>query len=77
MIETANHPLLELLQIVTNHTHSYWGLCTPLCTKLTAHTLCNYDILLMGKPKFLPIKNLAHDHVMIPLHNAVQRQGIT
>jgi hypothetical protein len=42
-----------------NHAHTFWGLCTRLYTKLTAHTLCVYINRLIGKPAFLQIKALA------------------
>jgi hypothetical protein len=53
MIETVNHQLSELFQIEINHAHTFWGLCTKLYTKLTAHTLCIFINLLLGKPEFL------------------------
>ena len=59
MIETVNHQLSELFQIEINHAHTFWGLCTRLYTKLTAHTLCIYINRLLGKPYFLQIKLLA------------------
>jgi hypothetical protein len=59
MIETVNHQLSELFQIETNHAHTFWGLCTRLYSKLTAHTLCIYINRLLGKPDFLQIKSLA------------------
>lgn len=59
MIETVNHQLSELFQIEINHAHTFWGLCTRLYTKLTAHTLCIYINRLLGKPEFLQIKSLA------------------
>ena len=59
MIETVNHQLSELFHIEVNHAHTFWGLCTRLYTKLTAHTLCIYINRLMGKPEFLQIKALA------------------
>ena len=39
--------------------HTFWGLCTRLISKLTAHTLCIYINRLLGKPDFLQIKALA------------------
>jgi hypothetical protein len=62
MIETVNHQLSEIFQIEINHAHTFWGLCTRLYTKLTAHTLCIYINRLLGKPEFLQIKNLAFPH---------------
>jgi len=59
MIETVNHQLSELFQIEINHAHTFWGLCTRLYSKLTAHTLCIYINRLLGKPDFLQIKSLA------------------
>ena len=59
MIETVNHQLSELFHIEINHAHTFWGLCTRLYTKLTAHTLCIYINRLLGKPEFLQIKSLA------------------
>jgi len=59
MIETVNHQLSELFQIEINHAHTFWGLCTRLYTKLTAHTLCIYINRLLEKPEFLQIKSLA------------------
>ena len=59
IIETVNHQLSELFQIEINHAHTFWGLCTRLYTKLTAHTLCIYINRLLGKPDFLQLKSLA------------------
>jgi hypothetical protein len=59
MIETANAQLSTQFNIEINHAHSFWGLCTRLYTKLTAHTLCIYLNRLIGKPAFLQIKSLA------------------
>ena len=58
MIETVNHQLSELFQIEINHAHTFWGLCTRLYSKLTAHTLCIYINRLLDKPDFLQIKSL-------------------
>lgn len=58
-IETVNGQLSEQFNIETNHAHTFWGLCTRLYTKLTAHTLCIYINRLMGKSEFLQIKALA------------------
>jgi hypothetical protein len=59
IIETVNHQLSEMFQIEINHAHTFWGLCSRLYTKLTAHTLCIYINRLLGKPDFLQIKSLA------------------
>jgi len=59
IIETVNGQLSEQFNIETNHAHTFWGLCTRLYTKLTAHTLCIYINRLLGKPEFLQIKALA------------------
>jgi len=59
IIETVNDQLSEQFNIETNHAHTFWGLCTRLYTKLTAHTLCIYINRLLGKPEFLQIKALA------------------
>ena len=42
MVETVNGQLSEQFHIEKNHAHSFWGLCTQLYSKLTAHTLCIY-----------------------------------
>jgi hypothetical protein len=59
MIETVNGQLSEQFNIETNHAHTFWGLCTRLYSKLTAHTLCIYINRLLGKPDYLQIKSLA------------------
>jgi hypothetical protein len=59
LIETVNSQLAGQLGIEKNYAHSFWGLCTRLYTKLTAHTLCIYINRLLGKPDFLQIKALA------------------
>ena len=59
IIETVNGQLVEQFHIETNHAHTFWGLCTRLYSKLTAHTLCIYLNRLFGKPDFLQIKALA------------------
>jgi hypothetical protein len=59
LIETVNGQLTEQFHIDVNHAHSFWGLCTRLYSKLTAHTLCIHINRLMGKPQFLQIKALA------------------
>lgn len=59
IIETVNGQLADQFQIETNHAHTFWGLCTRLWTKLTAHTLCIYINRLLGIDDFLQIKALA------------------
>ena len=59
IIETVNGQLTDQFTIETNYAHSFWGLCTRLYTKLTAHTLCIYLNRLLGNPEWLQIKGLA------------------
>lgn len=59
LVETVNGQLTEQLGIEKNHAHTFWGLCTRLYAKLTAHTLCIYINRLLGKSDFLQIKALA------------------
>ena len=59
IIETVNGQLDGQFNIETNHAHTFWGLCTRLYAKLTAHTLCIYINRLLGKTDFLQIKELA------------------
>ena len=59
IIETVNGQLDEQFNIETNHAYSFWGLCTRLYSKLTAHTLCIFINRLLGKSDFLQIKSLA------------------
>jgi hypothetical protein len=59
IVETVNGQLVEQFHLQTNHALSFWGLCTRLLTKLTAHTLCIYINRLLGKSNFLQIKGLA------------------
>jgi hypothetical protein len=59
IIETVNGQLTEQFNIELNHAHTFWGLCTRLYTKLTAHTICIYLNRLFGKANFLQIKSLA------------------
>lgn len=59
LIETVNGQLSDQFAIEKNYAHSFWGLCTRLISKLTAHTLCIYINRLLGKPDFLQIKTLA------------------
>lgn len=59
LVETVNGQLAQQFNIEKNHAHSFWGLCTRLYSKLTAHTLCVYINRLQGKPEFLQIKALS------------------
>jgi hypothetical protein len=59
IIETVNDQLTEQFNLERNQAHSFWGLCTRLVTKLTAHTLCIYLNRLLGNADFLQIKQLA------------------
>lgn len=59
IIETVNGQLAEQFNIERNHARTFWGLCTRLYAKLTAHTLSIYINRLLGKPNFLQIKALA------------------
>lgn len=59
IIETVNGQLSGQFKIETNHSHTFWGLCTRLYSKLTTHTLCIYINRLLGKADFLQIKQLA------------------
>jgi IS5 family transposase len=59
IIETVNGQLTEQFHLEHNHAHTFWGLCTRLYTKLTAHTLCIFVNRLLGKPDFLQINGLA------------------
>ena len=59
IIETVNAQLVEQFHLQTNHALTFWGLCTRLLTKLTAHTLCIFINRLLDKPNFLQIKALA------------------
>jgi len=59
LIETVNGQLSDQFAIEKNYAHTFWGLCTRLISKLTAHTLCIYINRLLGKPDFLQIKALA------------------
>jgi hypothetical protein len=59
LIETVNGQLSDQFAIEKNYAHSFWGLCTRLISKLTAHTLCIYINRSLGKPDFLQIKALA------------------
>jgi hypothetical protein len=59
LIETVNGQLSDQFAIEKNYAHTFWGLCTRLMSKLTAHTLCIYINRLLGKLEFLQIKALA------------------
>lgn len=59
LIETVNSQLSGQFAIEKNFAHTFWGLCTRLYSKLTAHTLCVYINRLIGKSDFLQIKALA------------------
>lgn len=59
LIETVNGQLSGQFAIEKNFAHTFWGLCTRLYSKLTAHTLCVYINRLIGKTDFLQIKALA------------------
>jgi Transposase DDE domain len=59
IIETVNDQLTEQFKIETNHAYTFWGLCTRLYAKLTAHTLSIYINRLLGVVDFLQIKALA------------------
>ena len=59
IVETVNGQLSQQFHIQNNHAHSFWGVCTRLYTKLTAHTLCIYLNQLFKKEACLQIKELA------------------
>ena len=59
IVETVNGQLSEQFHIKKNHAHTFWGLCTRLYAKLTAHTLSIYLNQLGKKEAFLQIKQLA------------------
>lgn len=59
IVETVNGQLVEQFQIEVNHAHTFWGLCTRLYAKLTAHTVCVYLNRLLGNADYLQIKALA------------------
>ena len=58
IVETVNGQLTEQFHIKKNHAHTFWGLCTRLYAKLTAHTLSIYLNQLVKKEDFLQIKQL-------------------
>ena len=59
IVETVNGQLTEQFHIKKNHAHSFWGVCTRLYAKLTAHTLSIYLNQLGKKESLLQIKELA------------------
>ena len=59
IVETVNGQLTQQFHIQKNHAHTFWGLCTRLYAKLTAHTLCIYLNQLFKKESLLQIKELA------------------
>ncbi len=59
IVETVNGQLTQQFHIQDNHAHSFWGLCTRLYAKLTAHTLSIYLNNLFKKEALLQIKELA------------------
>ena len=59
IVETVNGQLTEQFHIKKNHAHTFWGLCTRLYAKLTAHTLSIYLNQLTKKEAFLQMKALA------------------
>ena len=59
IVETVNRQLSQQFHIQNNHAHSFWGVCTRLYAKPTAHTLCIYLNQLSKKEAFLQIKELA------------------
>ena len=59
IVETVNGQLSQQFHIKKNHAHTFWGLCTRVYAKLTAHTLSIYLNQLLKKEDFLQIKQLA------------------
>ena len=59
IVETVNAQLVQQFNLQTNHAHTFRGLCTRLCSKLAAHTLCIYINRLLSNPDFLHLKQLA------------------
>ena len=59
IVETVNGQLTEQFHIKKHHAHTFWGLCTRLYAKITAHTLSIYLNQLFKKEAFLQIKQLA------------------
>lgn len=58
-IETVNAQLTQQFHIEINHAHTFYGLCSRLATKLTAHTLSVYLNHRLGNQALLHIKALA------------------
>ena len=67
IVETVNGQLTEQFHIKKNHAHTFWGLCTRLYAKLTAHTLSIYLNQLGKKEAVLQMKELA-----FPLHSSIR-----
>ena len=65
IVETVNGQLSEQFHIKKNHAHTFWGLCTRLYSKLTAHTLCIYLNQLFKKESCLQIKELAFPSALV------------
>lgn len=59
VIETVNGQLVEQFHLQKHHAHTFWGLCTRLYAKLTAHTLGIYLNRLTNQPHCLQIKRWA------------------
>ena len=59
IVETVNGQLTQQFHIKNNHAHTFWGVCTRLYAKITAHTLSIYLNQLTKKVAFLQIKHLA------------------
>ena len=59
IVETVNGQLSQQFHIKNNHAHSFWGLCTRLYAKITAHTFSIYLNQLCKKEACLQIKQLA------------------
>ncbi len=62
IVETVNGQLSQQFHIKKNHAHSFWGLCTRVYAKLTAHTLSIYLNQLFKKDACLQIKEFAFPH---------------
>ena len=58
IIETVIDQLSEQFGIEEQHAHSFWGLCTRLYAKLTAHTICQWVNWQQGDPDWRSIKKL-------------------
>ena len=59
IVETVNGQLSEQFHIKKNRAHTFWGVCTRVYAKLTAHTLCIYLNQLFKKDDWLQIKQSA------------------